>query len=78
MDSNAKTVIFYICPNNCEDVLFYQNGKKEVTRFFDQDGEMSGSDKDYDFIPSSEIHCRKCNTVAIKKQKVTVTTVTIT
>ena len=76
MDPEIKETPYYVCPNGCEDPMFYIDGDLRITRFFTEEGEIV-EDKTYDFDPNTNIACRKCHSVAIKKTKKVTTTIVI-
>lgn len=76
MSKDAKETPFYVCPNNCEETWFYQDGNVEVRRKLTEEGETMEDDS-YDFTPKGPIKCYKCEAEAIIKKKKTVTTETI-
>ncbi|XLQ19671.1 MAG: hypothetical protein ACKUBY_03700 [Candidatus Moraniibacteriota bacterium] len=64
MQATSKKPPHYICPNNCEEVYFYQDGLLEATRTFDEDG-TDMADETFDFSAKTEMKCFHCNSVAI-------------
>ena len=77
MGIRIEKTLFLVCQNGCKPTTFYQDGTLEITRHFSEDGEKLESDDDYGFTPKTEIKCRNCDSVAIKRTKITSTTVVI-
>ncbi|MEI8360912.1 MAG: hypothetical protein WCG01_02195 [bacterium] len=77
MNVDTKETPFFVCPTGCEKTTFYQDGTLEVTRHFSSEGEkLESSDNEYGFTPKTEMKCRRCDAVAVKKiKRVTITTV---
>lgn len=71
--STEKTSLF-VCPNNCRETWFFQDGTKSVRRKLDEEGELI-EDEDWDFTPTGSVKCYKCQAEAIRKiKRTTVTT----
>ncbi len=76
MSVDTKETPFFICSNGCKGTTFYQDGTCEITRHFSEEGKKLESDDNYGFTPKTEMKCRRCDAVAIRKTKrVTVTTI---
>lgn len=68
-ENKVDESVFFVCPSGCHDALFFQDGTREVTCFFNENGEECDEDR-YDFVPKTKMMCRKCGEVAIKKKKI--------
>lgn len=76
MQSTRRETPCYICPNDCEEPIFFKDGHLKVTRFFDRDGQPR-EDETYDFVPTCKMKCRCCGVVAIEKKKIVTITVVV-
>ena len=77
MDSEVKVTPIFICPNDCDPIIFYQSGTVKTDRLFSEEGDILKDKGDYGFTPETEMKCRNCDAVAIKKTKKVTTTVVI-
>jgi len=70
MSKEIKETPFYVCPNNCPETWFFQEGTTKTVRKFTEVGEYM-QDEGYDFTPTDPVSCYKCGEKAIIKTKKT-------